>query len=155
MRILITGGAGFIGCNAARHFLRCGREVTVFDNFSRRGSRENLDWIRETGPVAVVEGDVRDPDAVRTVVNGTGPDVVLHLAAQVAVTTSLTDPRTDFEVNALGTLNVLEALRQVRREAFLIYTSTNKVYGGLEPRGVVDAGRRYAFAGDGGGVDEQ
>ena len=154
MRILITGGAGFVGCNAASHLVRRGAEVTVFDNFCRSGSRQNLEWIRETGKVGVVEGDVRDEDAVRAVVAGTRPDVVLHLAGQVAVTTSVADPRLDFQVNALGTLNVLEALREARSEALLIYTSTNKVYGDLAHRRVIDTGARYAFAETAAGVDE-
>jgi CDP-paratose 2-epimerase len=154
MRILITGGAGFIGSNATRYFGGRGHAVTLFDNFSRRGARENLEWIRETAPVTVVDGDVRDAAAVRAVVAEARPDAVLHLAGQVAVTTSVTDPRTDFEVNALGTLNVLEALRGARPEALLVYTSTNKVYGALEGRAVADAGARYRFVDDR-GVDEE
>lgn len=155
MRILITGGAGFVGCNAAHYFLRRGHEVTVLDNFSRSGSRQNLAWIIEDAKVSVSEADVRDQHAVRRAVTEAHPDVVLHLAGQVAVTTSVTDPRLDFEVNALGTLNVLEALRQARPEALLVYTSTNKVYGDLGHRRVVDAGLRYAFAEEVGGVDER
>jgi CDP-paratose 2-epimerase len=154
MRILITGGAGFIGSNAVRYFRSRGDTVTVFDNLSRRGTRANLEWLREAGPLAMVEGDVRDAEAVRTVVADVRPDAVVHLAGQVAVTTSVTDPRTDFEVNAHGTLNVLEALRGARPEALLIYTSTNKVYGALEGRAVVDGGRRYQFA-DGQAVSEE
>jgi CDP-paratose 2-epimerase len=154
VRLLITGGAGFIGSNAARYFRRRGDAVTIVDNFTRRGARANLAWVHETAPVTVVDGDVRDADAMRAIVAEAWPDAVLHLAGQVAVTTSVTDPRTDFEVNARGTLNVLEALRLARSEALLIYTSTNKVYGALERRAVVDGARRYRFADDR-GVDEE
>jgi CDP-paratose 2-epimerase len=154
MRILITGGAGFIGSNAVRYFRGRGDTVTIFDNLSRRGARANLEWLLEAGPLAMAEGDVRDAAAVRAVVAAARPDAVVHLAGQVAVTTSVTDPRTDFEVNAHGTLNVLEAVRGARPEALLIYTSTNKVYGALEGRAVVDGGRRYRFA-DGTAVNEE
>lgn len=154
MRILITGGAGFIGCNAAHRFLQRCDEVIVFDNLSRKGSRCNLDGLLKTGRVSAVEGDVRDSEAVRRLVSEALPDAVLHLAGQVAVTTSVTDPRTDFEVNALGTLNVLEAVRTARPEAVVVYASTNKVYGELGDRRVVERGRRYVFDGELAGVDE-
>jgi CDP-paratose 2-epimerase len=148
MRVLITGGAGFIGCNAAHYFLERGDDVTVFDNLSRKGARHNLDCLLETRRTSFVEGDVRDGAAVRRVVAEARPDAVLHLAGQVAVTASVTDPRTDFEVNALGTLNVLEAVRTARPEAIVLYASTNKVYGELGHRRVVDRGTRYAFDGE-------
>ena len=155
MRVLITGGAGFIGCNTAHHFLQRGDDVTVFDNLSRRGSRHNLDWLLETGRASFVEGDVRDDAAVRRVVAEVRPDAILHLAGQVAVTTSIVDPRTDFEVNALGTLNLLEAVRSEEPEAVVLYASTNKVYGELGRRGVVERGRGYAFSGDPTAVGEE
>ena len=155
MRVLISGGAGFIGCNAANHFLQRGDDVTVFDNLSRTGSRHNLDWLLETGRASFVEGDVRDAAAVRRVVAEVRPDAVLHLAGQVAVTTSVTDPRTDFEVNALGTLNLLEAVRTARPEAIVLYASTNKVYGELGHRRVVERGQGYAFDGKPAAVSEE
>src|SRR4051794_39968531 len=107
---LVTGGAGFIGTNTADRLLRDGWKVLVFDNLSRAGVERNLDWLRKThSQVSVQFGDVRDPDALREAVREA--DQVFHFAAQVAVTTSLEDPITDFEVNARGTVNLLEALR--------------------------------------------
>ncbi len=145
MKLLITGGAGFIGTNSADHFLRQGDEVTVFDNLSRPGTRHNLDWLRRShgSRLRFVEGDVRDHAAVSAAVPGN--DVILHLAGQVAVTTSVREPRQDFEINALGTFNVLEALRQLAPEAILINASTNKVYGGMEGLRIVEEATRYRF----------
>ncbi len=113
MRLLITGGAGFIGCNAAAHFMRQGHQVTVFDNLSRPGGAANLRWLQAQGPLRFVRGDLRKAAQVGKAVAGVkGLSAVLHFGGQVAVTTSVRDPRTDFEVNALGTFNVLEALRR-------------------------------------------
>ncbi len=146
MKILITGGAGFIGSNLAAHFLRAGHAVTIFDNFSRRGGEANLAWLQTAvapGP-AVVRGDVRDAAAIEAAARD--QDAIFHLAGQVAVTTSVLDPRTDFEINALGTFNALEAARLSGRQPIFIYTSTNKVYGGMEAARVVEGPERYAFA---------
>lgn len=145
--MLITGGAGFIGVNAADHFLGQGWEVTIFDNFSRKGTDINLAFLegKYQSGLEVVRGDIRtDQDTLNFLCNDA--DVVLHLAAQVAVTTSVTDPREDFEINAFGTFNVLEAIRQSAAKPTLIYASTNKVYGGLESVGVDEGERRYSFA---------
>jgi CDP-paratose 2-epimerase len=112
MRLLITGGAGFIGCNAAAHFIQQGHQVVVLDNLSRRGSQTNLDWLHTQGDFDFEWVDIRNYKKVVDAFQVHRPiDAVLHLAAQVAVTTSVTNPRDDFEVNALGTFNVLEALR--------------------------------------------
>ncbi len=129
--VLITGGAGFVGTNLAHHFLRQGVPVRVLDNLSRAGVEQNLRWLREThGDMVQAEvGDIRDADAVRCAARGVSQ--VFHLAAQVAVTTSLIDPMADFEVNARGTLNLLEAIRACPDPPPLVFTSTNKVYGGL------------------------
>jgi CDP-paratose 2-epimerase len=145
MNMLITGGAGFIGVHAAARFAR-EHQVTVLDNLSRRGSLANLQWLRENRRVNFIEADVRRPEAVVKAVQETRPAVVLHLAAQVAVTTSVTDPRTDFDVNALGTFNVLEAVRKLAPEAVLLYASTNKVYGAMEETGIVLKDGRYQYA---------
>lgn len=143
---LITGGAGFIGINLAAHYLARGKRVTVFDNFRRAGSRENVRWLceRGAGRLTVVEGDVARPgnDLVELVGKA---DVVFHLAAQVAVTTSVTDPREDFELNALGTFNVVEAARLAASGAILVYSSTNKVYGRMDDLGIVERDGRYAY----------
>ncbi len=154
MNLLITGGAGFIGCNLAAHFIRAGHTVTLFDNFSRRGGDANLAWLHSEFPAgfAVIRGDVRDAAAIAGAAQG--QDAIFHLAGQVAVTTSVLDPRRDFEDNALGTFNTLEAARLSGQNPIFIYTSTNKVYGGMESARVVDAGSRYAFADMPNGVSE-
>lgn len=145
-RILIIGGAGFIGINAARYFTRQGWEVTIFDNFSRKGTDVNVDQFTADGgsTCTVVTGDiVSTPEKLAPLMETT--DVVLHLAAQVAVTTSITDPRNDFEQNALGTFNVLEAVRQSAQRPMVLYASTNKVYGGLEHLAVEEMDTRFVF----------
>ena len=112
MKWVITGGAGFIGCHAASRFHEAGHEVVVVDNLSRRGAEANLAWLREQGVDNFVKADIRDASAMNALIAANrDADVVLHLAAQVAVTTSVLDPRADFEINALGTFNVLEAVR--------------------------------------------
>jgi CDP-paratose 2-epimerase len=130
--ILITGGAGFLGTNAAVHFIEQGWHATLLDNLSRPGTERNLSWLLATHPEATtfVNEDVRHAGALGEHVKG--HHAVLHLAGQVAVTTSLLDPSTDFEVNARGTLNMLEAVRLHNREVPFIFASTNKVYGKLE-----------------------
>ncbi|MBP6942662.1 MAG: GDP-mannose 4,6-dehydratase [Candidatus Buchananbacteria bacterium] len=146
-RLLITGGAGFIGINAAYYFLAQGWEVTIADNFSRRGSEHNAEELLKVSGTAatLLKLDLRtDTAALAQAV--AAHDAVLHLAAQVAVTTSVTDPTTDFMINALGTFNVLEAIRLSPNRPPIIYSSTNKVYGGLEARPVVEAETRYQFA---------
>lgn len=158
MKALITGGAGFIGANLAHRLIGRGDDVTVFDNLSRRGSDENVAWLREThGPDAfrLVEADLRDYVAL---VNSTrGADVVYHLAGQTAVTTSVANPRADFEDNALGTFNALEATRAARdagADPVFIYASTNKVYGGMEDVVIEEQGDRYTYRDFPHGIDE-
>lgn len=132
--ILITGGAGFIGSNLAERLLaEPNTRVRVFDNLSRNGAAHNLHWLQSVGgkkQLEIVKGDVRDARAVRNAVAGVSE--IYHLAAQVAVTTSVGDPQQDFEINARGTLNVLEAARLSGRKPFVLFTSTNKVYGSLK-----------------------
>lgn len=155
MKVFITGGAGFVGANVADRHLSQGDEVVAFDNFSREGTRGNIDWLRSRhgDGLRIVHGDIRDPGGLR---NALPPDTdrVYHLAAQVAVTISLRDPREDFEVNALGTFNVLEAVRQSTPEAVLLYASTNKVYGGMESVPIVEEDTRYRYA-DRVGISEE
>jgi CDP-paratose 2-epimerase len=141
-RTLITGGAGFVGTNMAARLLDQGRDVVVLDNLSRAGVRDNLRWLRETYPgVRIVEGDVRDAAAVRGALDGV--DEVYHFAAQVAVTTSVTDPRQDYEVNLGGTITLLEEVRRLAAPPSLLFTSTNKVYGSLDDVGLSSADGRY------------
>ncbi|MDQ3278958.1 MAG: GDP-mannose 4,6-dehydratase [Bacteroidota bacterium] len=140
---LITGGSGFVGVNLADRLLSEGRPVMVFDNLSRAGVHKNLQWLQDKygDNVEVMIADIRDKEAVFTAVEGASQ--IFHFAAQVAVTTSLVDPYLDFEVNALGTLNILEAVRASSHQPPIIFTSTNKVYGDLEEVGLVMNGTRY------------
>ena len=142
---LITGGAGFIGSSLADRLLSQGRPVRIFDSFGRRGSEHNKGWLedRHGGLVEFVRGDVRDASAVSEAVAGV--DAAYHLAAQVAVTTSVLDPRDDFDTNATGTLNVLEAARRAKRPPTVLFASTNKVYGGMEEVRVAESNGRYAY----------
>mgnify|MGYP000108938016 CR=1 FL=1 len=145
-RYLITGGAGFIGVNYAHRLLSRGEEVVIYDNLSRHGTEANVDWLRSEHGADTFElevADVRDFDALAAAARGA--DVIVHLAAQVAVTTSVEDPRTDFEVNALGTFNVLEVARLSGRRPIVLYASTNKVYGGMEDVVVVEEPTRYRY----------
>jgi CDP-paratose 2-epimerase len=146
-RYLVTGGAGFIGINLAAHYLELGKVVTILDSLARVGSEENLRWLRGCygDRFQVVRADIRgpSPDLDRAVEEA---DVVFHLAAQVAVTTSVVDPVEDFAVNARGTLNVLEAVRRLRARPVVVYSSTNKVYGELADLRIVERDGRYEFA---------
>ena len=155
MRYLVTGGAGFIGSNYVHRLLRRGAEVVVLDNLCRPGAASNLEWLEaEHGPgrLELEVVDVRDAD--RVVGAAATADVIVHLAAQVAVTTSVEDPREDFEVNAIGTFNVLEAARRSTRRPAVLYASTTKVYGGMEGVGVVEEAGRYRYAARPFGVGE-
>ena len=144
MKVLITGGAGFIGCNWAARLMRAGHTVTVFDNLSRKGTAANLAWLREQGSVHFIHGDVRDSAMVAQAARDQA--AIYHLAAQVAVTTSVTNPREDFEINALGTFNVLEAARLSGTRPIIVYASTNKVYGGMDDVKVDEGQMRYRYA---------
>lgn len=143
--VLVIGGAGFIGSNAAAYFAQKGWEVIVFDNFSRAGAEKNVEWLAEVAPsIEVVRGDiVTDNELLSELVERV--DHVLHLAAQVAVTTSIEDPRMDFENNIVGTFNVLEAIRLSKRRPSLLYASTNKVYGALEHIPLHESDTRHDF----------
>jgi CDP-paratose 2-epimerase len=140
---LITGGAGFIATNVADRLLREGWRVRLFDNLSRAGVERNVEWLEGLygDRVSLITGDVRNAGQVQQAV--TGVDRVFHFAAQVAVTTSLVDPLLDFEVNARGTLNVLEAIRALPVAPSLLFTSTNKVYGHLDDLHLQAAATRY------------
>jgi CDP-paratose 2-epimerase len=155
-RILIIGGAGFIGINLAARELEAGKTVVILDNFSRRGSDLNAEWLLQTyvtPRLRIVRADIRtDLDVLQNEVNRA--DVVFHLAAQVAVTLSVTDPRHDFEVNALGTFNVLDAARRKSTPPIVVYASTNKVYGKMADVTVEQRGDRYAYRDLPQGIDE-
>jgi CDP-paratose 2-epimerase len=150
--ILISGGAGFIGSNLARHYLFQGAFVRVLDDLSRPGVEHNLRMLRALGgDFEFIRGSVRDRKMMHSAVSGVAE--VYHLAAQVAVTSSVADPRNDFETNLLGTFNVLEAARQAARPPFLLFTSTNKVYGELAGVPLLEERHRYRFA-DRDAIDE-
>lgn len=143
--ILITGGAGFIGSNLAARLLgQPDTRVSIFDNLSRPGVEHNLAWLKslpQSSHLQFIRGDVQNSAELARAVRG--KDEIYHLAAQVAVTTSIDDPLNDFEVNALGTVNMLEAARKSGRHPLVLFTSTNKVYGGLDSLKVKEEGTRY------------
>jgi len=146
-QILITGGAGFIGSNLAHRLLTEGHEVTIFDNMSRSGCECNLNWLTAThGPHSfrLIRASLSDFNALQWAAKGV--DRIYHLAGQVAVTTSVQNPRQDFESNALGTFNVLEAARLAGNDPIVLYASTNKVYGGMEEVVIREDATRYAYA---------
>ncbi|MBZ5645606.1 MAG: GDP-mannose 4,6-dehydratase [Acidobacteriia bacterium] len=152
---VITGGAGFIGSNLADFYLSRGSDVTILDNFSRPGSDQNRAWLesRYGSRLKVVCADIRQPagglyEAIA------GADVVFHLAAQVAVTTSVSDPLLDFQENAFGTLNVLEAARRAPKPPVVVYSSTNKVYGRMADLCIVERNGRYAYKDNDRGISE-
>lgn len=144
---LVIGGAGFIGSNLAKRLALKGQSVLVLDNLSRKGSEKNLDWLKESDTsenIEFVQADItKDIDSLNSAV--AKADSIYHLAAQVAVTTSVEDPRRDFEINALGSFNVLESVRKNNPEAKILYSSTNKVYGGMEEVEVVEKETRYEY----------
>ena len=156
MKVLITGGAGFIGINTAKYYLDKGDEVVLFDSLSRPGASVNLAWLQEQFPaVTFIEGDIRSETACNELFKeNRDTDFILHLAGQVAVTTSVLNPREDFEANAAGTLNVLEAFRYYCPEAFFLYASTNKVYGKLTNFEIEEENERYSFKEKEAGVSE-
>lgn len=146
-RILITGGTGFIGSNLAHRLLGQGHRVTIFDNFSRSGCEVNLAWLSKThgqNGLRVVRGDLSDFGALQQAAEGA--DRVYHLAGQVAVTTSVRNPRQDFEDNAVGTFNALEAARLLGNDPIFIYASSNKVYGGMVDVSIIEDPTRYRYA---------
>lgn len=156
MKYLITGGAGFIGSNLTNSLLKRGDSVLIFDSLVRSGSRHNLEWLQKThrDKLRLENGDMKSgySDLLRLVKE---VDVIIHLAAQVAVTTSVQNPRDDFEINALGTFNLLEAVRNSGNNPIVIYSSTNKVYGQLEDLGIVEKEIRYEFSNLEWGISEE
>lgn len=154
MKALITGGAGFIGSNLAARLLREKADITVYDNLSRKGTKYNLKWLQKEFPkLKFVKADIRNAAKMKEAVKGM--DVVFHLAGQVAVTTSVIDPQEDFEINMIGTFNVLEAIRALKKRPILLYTSTNKVYGDLGGMKVKETKTRYEFKDSPEGVTEE
>ena len=146
MNILVIGGAGFIGCNVAQFYASRGEDVVLLDNLSRPGSSLNVAYLTEKYKnVKFIYADIRTLYDLNPVFRNQSFDVVFHLTAQVAVTKSVENPREDFDINALGTFNVLESMRAVNSNALLIYASTNKVYGAMEDVVIVEKNARYQY----------
>lgn len=154
MKALITGGAGFVGSNLAAHLLAQGAQVTVFDSLVRNGAAENLAWLRSLGPLDFLHHDICDTVAVDHAIQSLQPEVVFHLAGQVAMTTSMQDPRRDFDTNVVGSINVLEAVRRFAPRTAIIYASSNKVYGNLDHLDLIETATRYQPRTQQAGVDE-
>ena len=146
LKILITGGAGFIGSNIAKNYIEKGDKVIIFDNLSRNRSQYNLNWLKEIGNFDFIKGDIDDKNQVNKLLeNNKDIDILYHQAAQVAVVLSIKNPRKDFNSNALGTFNILEAVRKYTPGAIVIYPSTNKVYGELGELRMEEKNKRYEF----------
>ncbi|MGK0599167.1 GDP-mannose 4,6-dehydratase [Yokenella regensburgei] len=154
MKLLITGGCGFLGSNLASHAISQGFDVIVFDNLSRIGSVNNLKWLDQSGSFQFVHGDIRNKNDVTRLINKYKPDACFHLAGQVAMTTSIDNPYMDFEINVGGTVNLLEAIRIFSPNCNIIYSSTNKVYGDLEQFDYIETESRYECSQKPNGFDE-
>lgn len=155
MKLLITGGCGFLGSNLAAEALKRGDEVIIFDNLSRLGSVENQAWLRSQGDYRFVHADIRNQNDITRLIKETKPDTIFHLAGQVAMTTSIADPRKDFEINVVGSHNLLEAVREFSPETAVLYSSTNKVYGDLEQFSYTETETRYVCDQHPNGFDEK
>lgn len=154
MKLLVTGGCGFLGSNLASHAISMGLDVVVFDNLSRKGSTDNLQWLTTFGKFEFVHGEIRNKNDVARLIKKYKPDGCFHLAGQVAMTTSIDNPYMDFEVNVGGTINLLEAIRQFNPSCKIIYSSTNKVYGDLEQYSYTETNSRYICVDKPNGFDE-
>ena len=155
MRYLITGGCGFLGSNLAAEVLKDGNELFVFDNLYRTGTELNLKWLQSLGNFKFYHSDIRSYNDVEYAVRDCKPDVIFHLAGQVAMTTSVDNPRFDFEVNVLGGNNILEAVRKFSPDTIVTYSSTNKVYGDLEWINYTETDTRFIAEGYENGFDEE
>lgn len=154
MKYLITGGCGFLGSNIASELIRRREKLVIFDNLYRHGSCHNLKWLSAQGKVEFIHGDIRSANDVDCTIRTHKPDIIYHLAGQVAMTTSIADPRMDFEVNAGGTFNLLNSVRLYAPMCAVIYSSTNKVYGDLKQYNYREAETRYECVEKPNGFDE-
>jgi CDP-paratose 2-epimerase len=154
VKILISGGSGFLGSNLAAEAIRKNYDLTIVDNLSRTGSDTNLKWLQSTGTFTFIKGDVRENTGLSDIIRNCKPDVIFHLAGQVAMTTSVKDPRLDFETNAMGTFNLLDAVRKYSPHTAVLYSSTNKVYGDLEDLDYLEEAKRYTIPEFPNGFDE-
>jgi CDP-paratose 2-epimerase len=154
MKYLITGGCGFLGSNIASEILKQNDELIIFDSLYRFGSYQNLEWLKSQGEFEFIHGDIRNTNDVERMIQKHKPDVIYHLAGQVAMTTSIDDPRMDMEVNVGGSFNILNAVRLYSPESTIIYSSTNKVYGDLEQFTYRETATRYECIEKPNGFDE-
>ena len=147
MKILITGGCGFLGSNLAAEVIKRGDQLFVFDNLYRAGSEQNLKWLQELGKFTFFHSDIRLYNDVEYIINKVKPDIIFHLAGQVAMTTSIDNPRLDFEINVIGGNNILEAVRKYSSHSIVTYSSTNKVYGDMNWINYKETNSRYVANG--------
>ncbi len=143
MKLLITGGCGFLGSNLAEYGIKAGHNITVFDNLSRIGSSKNKEWLDNVGTYSFIYGDIRNRNDVENSIKEKQYDAVFHLAGQVAMTTSIADPYKDFEINTVGSMNLLNAVRMFSPHTCVFFSSTNKVYGDLEQFTYKESDTRY------------
>jgi len=155
MKYLITGGCGFLGSNIASKILQQGDELIIFDSLYRLGAYQNKEWLEFQGEFVFIHGDIRNTNDVERTIKTYKPDVIYHLAGQVAMTTSINDPRMDFEVNVGGSFNLLNAVRVYCPDSIIIYSSTNKVYGDLEQYSYKETDTRYKCTDKPNGFDEK
>ena len=143
MKLLVIGGCGFLGSNLASHGIQIGHKVTIFDNLSRLGASQNLDWLKTLGDFTFIHGDTRNKNDVENLINKGQFDAVFHLAGQVAMTTSIENPYKDFEIDTMGALNLLDSIRKYSPQTAVFFSSTNKVYGDLEDYSYTETETRY------------
>ncbi|MHB9292359.1 NAD-dependent epimerase/dehydratase family protein [Hollandina sp. SP2] len=143
MKYLITGGCGFVGSNLAVEVLKRREELCILDNLYRYGSSTNLEWLRQQGDFTYYQFDIRNIDDVEMVIQQVKPDYIFHLAGQVAMTTSIANPRLDYEINTLGTFNLLDSVRKYAPESVIMYSSSNKVYGDFKSFAFEETSSRY------------
>jgi len=154
VRFLITGGCGFLGSNLANHILGLKEDLIIVDNMSRFGSDLNIEWLKKMGDFKFYKQDVREFDTISSIIDNEKPQVIFHLAGQVAMSSSIENPLLDFEVNAKGTLNILESVRRFSPDTIVFYSSTNKVYGELDYLNYIEEKTRYIAEGYELGFDE-
>jgi CDP-paratose 2-epimerase len=143
MKVMITGGCGFLGSNLASYCMQQGFALLIFDSMFRQGAESNLNWLKSQGDFQFIQADTKDSERLTQAVSEFKPDVIFHLAGQVAMTTSIENPRRDFETNVLGGFNLLEAVRLKSPNSIIVYSSTNKVFGDLEGSGFEETETRY------------
>ena len=144
-KYIVTGGLGFIGSNISQKILKKKFELIIIDNLTRIGSEKNLKWLKQFGKFQFYKVDIKNSLSVEKIINKHKPKVIFHLAGQVAMTTSLKNPKKDFETNVLGTINILEAVKKYSTKSIIIYSSSNKVYGELNNTKYIKTKTRYTL----------